>query len=63
MTMLVADRVELRDVCGGLTLERLISGVWEDLAARACAACPICGGGMHRVGEAGHCGDCGSRLS
>jgi hypothetical protein len=63
MTTLVADRVELRDANGGLTLEQVISGAWEDLAARTCAACPVCGGEMRRFGEAGHCGGCGGSLS
>ena len=43
----------------GSTLEDLILGVWEDLAARGRAECPVC------TGEIGHsgCSRCGSKVS
>lgn len=50
-----------------LTLEALVSGVWEGLVARRSVACPVCGGAMHPAGGAGatmgHCRDCGASLS
>jgi len=53
---------------GGLTLDELITGVWEGLTARQTVRCPACGGAMGPAGEpgsrriAGSCGDCGSGL-
>jgi hypothetical protein len=50
----------------GPTLEELVSGAWEGLAAHAAVACPACGGAMHprvrETGAAGHCGECGAEL-
>jgi hypothetical protein len=43
----------------GLTLEDLILGAWEDLAAGGPAECPVCHG---RLRLAGGCEGCGSRL-
>jgi hypothetical protein len=54
---------------GGLTLDDLISSVWEGLAAGEPVDCPGCGSAMtpraHREGtsHSGVCGSCGSRLS
>jgi hypothetical protein len=51
---------------GGSTLERLVSGVWHDLARRASAACPVCGGEMSQSASgapAGTCTTCGSELT
>jgi hypothetical protein len=54
---------------GGLTLDDLIVGVWEDLAAHRAVACPACGGAMkprYGAGPApvgGRCGDCASTLA
>jgi len=51
---------------GGSTLEQLVSGVWEDLAARALAVCLVCGGDMRLWrghGLPAACGGCGSELS
>jgi hypothetical protein len=73
MTTLLADRVRSdadgaagpRGAGGEVTLESLLSGVWEDLAARATAACPVCGGelsGRPHLGAPARCGDCGSEL-
>ncbi|MEK6276948.1 MAG: hypothetical protein AABM29_02915 [Actinomycetota bacterium] len=45
---------------GGSTLEDVILGAWEDLAAGGPAECPVCGG---RMRPAGGCDDCGSDLS
>jgi hypothetical protein len=54
---------------GEPTLEGLVSGVWEGLAAHQSAACPMCGGemvpvfGAHARPSHGRCGDCGTTLS
>jgi len=54
---------------GGPTLEGVIAGAWEGLAAHRGVGCPVCGGpmaprygasGMAPVG--GRCRDCGSAL-
>lgn len=49
---------------GRSTLEDVVSGVWEDLAAGRPAGCPVCTASMRRTasGDAA-CGACGSRLS
>ena len=50
----------------GLTLERLISGVWHDLSRGVPAACPVCAGDMSRPlpdSGRGVCSSCGSELS
>ena len=73
MTTLLADRTRpsadvashARGAGGEVTLESLLSGVWEDLAARATAACPVCGGELHgrpHLGAPARCADCGSEL-
>ena len=52
----------------GLTLDELITGVWEGLCARSVAPCPVCGGAMRSLGSRGSgaidaaCSDCGSGL-
>jgi tRNA(Ile2) C34 agmatinyltransferase TiaS len=47
------------------TLDAVLVGVWEDLAARPVTPCLVCGGVM--VSDAGRaggtCRDCGSSLS
>ena len=54
---------------GGLTLDDLIVGAWEGLAAARSAPCPMCGGPLEpRFGSgplpvAGRCRDCGTELS
>ena len=54
---------------GGPTLEDVISGAWEGLAATRTAPCPVCAGtlvGRYGSGPgpvAGRCRDCGSELS
>ena len=44
----------------GSTLEDVILGAWEDLAAGGPAECPVCGG---RMRVASGCEGCGSDLS
>lgn len=53
-----------------LTLDDLVTGVWEGLAVRATVSCPVCAGPMASgSGEAGAempmgaCLSCGSQLS
>jgi hypothetical protein len=66
-----AERGSEDTACGGgPTLEDVISGAWEGLAATRTAPCPICGGPLiARFGAsgpgpvAGRCRDCGSELS
>jgi hypothetical protein len=54
---------------GEPSLDELISGAWEVLAAREPVECPVCGGSMaprygaHARPLSGRCGDCGSELS
>jgi hypothetical protein len=54
---------------GEPTLEDLVSGVWEGLAAQGRAACPLCGGEMlpgyaaHARPVEGRCQDCGTAIS
>jgi hypothetical protein len=43
----------------GSTLEDIVLGAWEDLAARGSAECPVCAGEL----EVGGCLTCGSELS
>jgi hypothetical protein len=55
-------------VHGRFTLDEAITGVWEDLAVRAVALCPVCGGAMASDelpgGDLrGLCRDCGALLS
>jgi hypothetical protein len=53
----------------GETLDRLVVGGWERLAARAEIPCLLCGGpmvpsyGAHAAPIGGHCRDCGTTLS
>jgi hypothetical protein len=58
------------DAHGRLTLDDIITGVWEGLAVRATVNCPVCASPMASrfpadCGDAptGICLDCGSRLS
>ena len=58
------------DPHGRLTLDELITSVWEGLAVRDSVHCPVCAGGMSSGSRAsrehgliGTCGSCGSRLS
>jgi tRNA(Ile2) C34 agmatinyltransferase TiaS len=45
---------------GDVTLEEAILGIWEDLAERGRATCPVCGGHLR---SAGGCDSCGTELS
>jgi hypothetical protein len=47
------------------SLDAMLVGVWEDLAAFRAAPCLVCGGVMapKAGGAGGHCRDCGSSLS
>ena len=53
---------------GRLTLDEVIVGAWESLAAHHAVACPVCGGEMRpRYGSGaapvgGRCTGCGSTL-
>jgi hypothetical protein len=56
------------DAHGRLTLDELITSVWEGLAVRDAVRCPVCDGAMtsstHDSGlSAGACVHCGSLLS
>jgi hypothetical protein len=57
------------DAHGRLTLDDLITSVWEGLAVRGTVSCPVCAGPMadERRDEddplAGACVNCGARLS
>lgn len=57
------------DAGGEPTLDRLLSGAWEGLAAHRHVACPVCGGdmapayGAHPRPVGGRCGTCDARLS
>ncbi|HEV3093509.1 MAG TPA: hypothetical protein VGY30_03230 [Solirubrobacteraceae bacterium] len=58
------------DAHGRLTLDDLITSVWEGLAVRGTVSCPVCAGPMvAMVGEqeegapTGGCFGCGARLS
>ena len=54
---------------GEPTLDALVSGVWEGLAAHQPAACPVCGGtmtpvyGAHAAPIGGRCGSCQTTLA
>ena len=54
---------------GEPTLDELVSGVWEGLAAHERVRCPVCEGeliadyGAHARPVRGRCGDCGTTLS
>jgi hypothetical protein len=57
------------DVGGEPTLDALVSGVWEGLAAHRAEPCPMCGGemapayGAHTLPIGGTCRSCGTTLS
>jgi hypothetical protein len=54
---------------GGPTLDDVLSGAWEGLAASSTVACPVCGGDLAPRWSAGSgvvggsCADCGSSLA
>jgi hypothetical protein len=53
---------------GGPTLDDLVAGVWEGLAAHRVVECPVCASdmrpeyGVHALPIGGRCGACGSTL-
>jgi hypothetical protein len=53
----------------GLTLEQLISGVWDEVLTEGRAACPLCGGELegrasaHSRPTEGRCSDCETTLA
>jgi len=61
-------RVGVTDLGGEPTLDALVSGVWEGLAAHKSVACPLCGHemapvyGAHARPIGGSCRQCGTRL-
>ncbi|MFZ0091983.1 MAG: hypothetical protein WAL63_20965 [Solirubrobacteraceae bacterium] len=60
---------EATDLGGEPTLDMVMAGVWEGLAAHRSAACPMCGGemtpdyGAHALPVGGRCRSCGTMLS
>jgi hypothetical protein len=71
-TLLVEHDTDVRlwdDDSGGATLDDLVSGAWERLAAGSSTACPVCGGELQPRWSAGagsvggRCGSCASELS
>ncbi|MEA2160404.1 MAG: hypothetical protein QOD66_2784 [Solirubrobacteraceae bacterium] len=71
MTTMVASRLpSLFDEVGGEpTLDELLAGVWEELAAHRVVTCPVCQDpmtpqyGVHSRPIGGRCKSCGSTLS
>ncbi|MHB1572242.1 MAG: hypothetical protein ACYC0H_23970, partial [Solirubrobacteraceae bacterium] len=63
-----AGRAKVR-TGGEPTLDALLSGVWEGLAAHAPVSCPLCEGemrpsyGAHHRPVAGRCTHCGTEIS
>jgi hypothetical protein len=57
------------DVGGESTLDTLVSGAWEGLAAHKPVPCPVCGGemtpdyGVHALPIGGCCQSCGTTFS
>jgi hypothetical protein len=64
----VEDQFSSRAPRGRVTLDDLIVGIWEDVAAHRDAGCPLCGAAMApRYGAGlvpvgGRCHDCGTTL-
>jgi hypothetical protein len=54
--------------CGGLTLDDLITGLWEGLSLHRTVNCPACGGAMKLSSAAAPCSpeaaciDCGASI-
>ncbi len=61
--------VGVTDLGGEPTLDALVAGVWEGLAAHRSVTCPLCGHemrpdyGAHARPIGGRCQHCGTRLS
>ena len=71
MTMLLVERgpdLQPQAEDGGATLDDLLSGAWEGLAAARSTTCPVCAGALEprwSTGAAltgGRCRDCASEL-
>jgi hypothetical protein len=71
-----ADRVGTQDARSGATdlggeptLDAVLAGVWEGLAAHRSVACPLCGSemapdyGAHALPIGGRCRSCDTRLT
>ena len=62
-------RAGVTDLGGEPTLDALVAGVWEGLAAHRSVACPLCGHemrpdyGAHALPIGGRCQNCETRLS
>ena len=62
-------RAGVTDLGGEPTLDALVSGVWEGLAAHRSVGCPVCGEemlpayGAHARPIGGGCRSCGTKLS
>jgi hypothetical protein len=62
-------RAGATDLGGEPTLDALVAGVWEGLAAHRSVGCPVCGEemtpayGAHARPIGGGCRSCGTRLS
>lgn len=62
-------RASAADLGGEPTLDALVAGVWEGLAAHTSVGCPVCGEemmpdyGAHARPIGGSCRGCGTRLS
>jgi hypothetical protein len=62
-------RAGATDLGGEPTLDALVAGVWEGLAAHRSAGCPVCGEemvpeyGAHARPIGGGCRGCGARVS
>jgi hypothetical protein len=67
-TLAVAPRL-LDRVGGEPTLDDVLAGVWEGLAAHQAVECPVCRGqmdpvyGAHALAIGGRCESCGTRFS
>jgi hypothetical protein len=63
-----APRTLFDDLGGEPTLDELIAGVWEGLAAQRSASCPVCEAemqpvyGAHALPIGGRCTQCGTAL-
>ena len=64
-----AGRAGSTDLGGEPTLDALVAGVWEGLAAHRSVGCPVCGEemvpvyGAHARPIGGGCRSCGTKLS
>jgi len=60
---LFGDAADGDDTGGGPTLDDVLVGVWEGLAAHVAVTCPLCGGALRPAHHGGgRCADCGTTL-